>query len=389
MLVKESEIIYANKGNSGLYIHIPFCTIRCRYCDFYSQTNSNLISNYIDALIAEIESRKLIWQGEKFQTVYFGGGTPSYLSSENIYIISQYLKKSFDITPDAEWTIELNPEGVSKSYIDALHQMNFNRISMGVQSFSNNMLQNLGRIHDAERVLIALDIIRQSKFTNISIDLMFGLPKQTIAVWKQTLKIAFEQNVEHLSAYLLSLEPNTAMYKDVDAGRIILPNDDLVLEQYEILCKMAFENGFEHYEISNYAKPNCHSQHNSLYWSGAAYLGLGASAHSFNGKNYRAWNVSNIDKYIKDNLNGINSQEGEDLDLLERLNDIIITRLRTTLGIDIDIIEKEFGEHYANKIVSKAKKFCLDGKMGCSVNKIWIKEKHFITSDAIIRQIIF
>jgi len=315
---------------TGLYIHIPFCSSRCVYCGFYSTTRIELRQAYVDALCREIEMRTA---GMIFDTVYLGGGTPSLLTIEQLQQIFHYINK----VDGAEITIEVNPDDVTAEYAQALRQMPVNRISMGAQTFNNERLCFLHRRHTAKQVQQAVKALRQAGFKNISIDLMYGFPNQTLEEWKKDIEEAISLDVEHISTYSLMYEEGTSLYNLLKQGKVYKINEELEREMYYTLIDCLETAGYEHYEISNFARPGYRSRHNSSYWHGIPYIGIGAGAHSFN-ISTRSWNIANIHQYMAGINEGKRIYESEEIDENTRYNDAITVSLRTSEGLALSAI---------------------------------------------------
>ena len=281
---------------AGIYIHIPFCKSKCGYCGFYSLPSLKLKDRFLEALKTEIVERKDYLHDETINTLYFGGGTPSLLSTEEIEGILHLINTHYPLTENPEITLEANPDTLSLEYLQALRHIGINRLSIGIQSFFDNDLQYLGRKHDAHHAQQCLDWAKIAGFENISIDLIYGLPTSSAEQWNRNLDIFFAYDLPHLSAYALTLEPNSILTKQIELRKALPISDDDALRDYEILCRRAKENGYLHYEISNFCRRGMHSKHNASYWFGTPYLGLGPSAHSFDGTS-RQWNVSSVEKY--------------------------------------------------------------------------------------------
>lgn len=330
---------------AGIYIHIPFCKQRCTYCDFYKETGSsnNQIDTFVEALIQEIQLRKSYLSGDDISTVYFGGGTPSVLNLNQFKKIFNEIYNCFNVADDAEITMEANPDDLTEVYLKTLSPLPFNRLSIGIQSFNDAHLKKINRRHDAQQAKDAVINARKHGFKNISIDLIYALPGQTIDDWKYQLEEAFKLNVEHISAYGLTYEEGTALWKKRNKGLVKVTEDEVTLQMFDYMRLQMSEKGFESYEISNYAKPGFRSRHNSAYWQFVPYLGLGPSAHSFDGKS-RQWNISSIQKYIE----GISILkplfEKEVLSEQDFYNDYIMVSLRTSNGINLINLKNRFGE---------------------------------------------
>lgn len=353
---------------AGLYIHIPFCESRCIYCGFYSTTSLKLRDEYIDAVCREMQMRpisKALGNDEiAIETIYLGGGTPSQLSSEQLSHLFAAIEKNYPCqTDDMEITMECNPDDVTEDFCKTLQKLPINRISMGAQTFSNQRLRFLHRRHNAEEVRTAVQRLRSIGIPNISIDLMFGFPNETLEDWKNDIREAIGLGVEHISAYSLMYEEGTALYKMLESEKIEEIDEELSRHMYDTLIDMLTEAGYEQYEISNFARPGYRSRHNSSYWHEVPYIGLGAAAHSYkraiteSGKMEvtRSWNIENLSEYIESIQKGELPSEEEHLDLSTRYNDMITTALRTKDGIDLEKMKKEFGEELHHRLLSEAK----------------------------------
>ena len=373
----------------GLYLHIPFCKKRCLYCAFYSTTLHSLQGKYVDALCNELQQRRSYIKEESISTIYFGGGTPSLLTGEQISKILTTIRSNYAIVPDAEITIECNPDDITPPYLAMLKANGFNRISMGVQSLDNNQLQRLGRRHTAQKAKKAFALARAAGFNNISIDLMFALPGSTTAEWQHTLQSAIALQPEHISAYNLTYEDGTPLSRALQAGEITEATEEENLRQFNTLITELKKAGYRHYEISNFALPGRESRHNSSYWNDTPYLGCGAGAHSYNGT-ARGWNVSDINKYIK----GINNREPvfeiEELTLQERYNDTVLTRLRTADGLPTEWVKERFGDTLYNYMMRAARKEIAAGNLQSTADgQLTLTEKGIFVSDAVMRELIY
>jgi oxygen-independent coproporphyrinogen-3 oxidase len=360
---------------AGLYIHIPFCHSKCYYCDFYSTPNRAAVTQVVDTIIAEAEARKAEI-AEPFKTVYIGGGTPSILPIEDL---QRLLHLPLDLSQVIETTIEVNPEDVTLDRAEQWRNIGVNRISMGIQSFDDDQLKAIGRRHTAQDALAAVDNLRRAGIQNISCDLIYGLPGQSVESWHKSLTQLLELGLPHFSAYCLSYEPGTRLYASRQAGKVQEADDVTITQMYEVLMMEAQRFGYLHYEISNFCKPDCHSRHNSSYWDDTPYLGLGASAHSFDGK-VRRFNPSNIQKYIAT----IPSFEVEDESLIDRTNDLIITGLRTSQGLDVNRIS----DLYRAEVLAAAKPYLATGQLMRRADRLIIPEKTWLIADAIMRDLI-
>lgn len=327
---------------AGLYIHVPFCAKRCLYCDFFSNTEMKYKEPYVTALIRELEIRKDYIGNEPLETIYFGGGTPSQLQATDFERIFDAIQRLFDTSGCKEVTLEANPDDMTPEYVTGLRRFPFNRISMGVQSFKAEDLRFLNRRHDREQALRAVELCKENGLANISIDLIYGLPGQTLKEWESNLDVAIRLDIPHISAYHLIYEEGTALYKLKEAGKISPVEEEVSVSLFTSLIDRLTANGYLHYEISNFARPGMIARHNSSYWTGKKYLGTGPSAHSYNGES-RQWNVSSLPAYIRGIESGSPEIEVEELDINTRYNDFIITGLRTMWGVNLTEIQGQFG----------------------------------------------
>lgn len=344
---------------AGIYIHIPFCKQRCIYCDFYSTTSQEKENRYIEAVCTELELRKQSLP-DPVHTIYIGGGTPSLLNPASVKQLKECMDRNYRVMPDLEFTVEANPDDISPEWLEAMSRTGVNRISMGVQTFHDGHLKLLRRRHNSERAIQAVHLCQEHGFRNISIDLIYGLPEQTLEEWKADVAQAIALNVQHLSAYAMIYEENTALWRMREQNKVQEADEELSLSMFEYLITELKNNGFEHYEISNFGLPGFHSRHNSSYWNDTPYLGCGASAHSFIGME-RMYNTANIDQYIKDitrcreeNLPYKEVCHCEVLDRYEHYNDRIITGLRTAAGLDLEKLEQDFGTELKNYCLKMA-----------------------------------
>ena len=367
----------------GIYIHIPFCKSRCIYCDFFTSTNESEMDTYVQALCKEIVLRKEELANDFVKTIYFGGGTPSRLNKNHFLQIFETVTANYNLSNEMEITIEANPDDLSHKYVDMLRELPFNRISIGIQSFDDQELKFLSRRHDSNGAIEAVRYCQEKGFNNISIDLMYGLPNQTLTIWKRNLQQAIDLNIQHISAYHLIYEEKTRLYSLLQAGKVNPVDDDCSLEMFGTLIDTLTRAGFEHYEISAFAKQGFISQHNSSYWTGLKYLGLGPSAHSFDGE-HRWWNVSSLPKYIA----GINSLspniEKEDIDLTTKYNEYIITGLRTAWGIDLDVLKTNFGDELYAYFLQNAQRYFNLNYLKKEETTITLTKKGIFISDGIM-----
>ncbi len=326
---------------AGIYVHIPFCRKRCSYCDFhFSTTFSKYRGELISAINREIELRKNELNAS-IETIYFGGGTPSLLTKEELSSILETIHQSFDFKKDVEITLEVNPEDVTEKTTSYWKNLGVNRISIGLQSFKESDLKWMNRAHDLDQGFYAVELLKKQGFKNISVDLIYGLPGLTLKEWEQHLCQVIALDIQHISAYCLTVEKRTALNHFVKTGKLKTPSDDTQSEQFTLMLRILAQNGFLQYEISNFAKPEFESKHNSSYWQNKPYLGVGPSAHSFDGET-RRWNVSNNTYYYKNVGKNDSWFEAEILTKHDQWNELFLTGLRTTWGVS-KITLTEFG----------------------------------------------
>ncbi|MDD4489560.1 MAG: radical SAM family heme chaperone HemW [Paludibacter sp.] len=370
---------------AGIYIHIPFCKQRCTYCDFYKETESaNIqIDVFVDTLINEIQLRKSYLHNENISTVYFGGGTPSILNLNQLKKIFKEIYGNFDVDDDAEITMEANPDDLSIAYFDSLSSLPFNRLSIGVQSFNNYHLKLINRRHDALQAKQAVENARKFGFSNISVDLIYALPGQTLDDWKNQLDEAFKLDIEHISAYGLTYEEGTLLWKQRNKGLVQVVEDEVTLEMFDYMRLKMNENGFDAYEISNYAKPGFRSRHNSAYWQFVPYIGLGPSAHSFDGRS-RQWNIASVNEYIHRLPVNEPYNEKEILNEQDFYNDFIMVSLRTSEGIDLIKLKNKFGQEIYNFCMQNTDNQIKYGNLLNENNKLILTEKGIHLANQVI-----
>ena len=368
---------------AGLYIHIPFCRSRCFYCDFFSSTSLDLRGVYVDALCEELIARRDFIGGGCFDSVYFGGGTPSLLCADDFKRIFDVVEEFYGISPNAEITLEGNPDDLGVDFFNMLKGLPFNRISIGVQSFKDDDLRRLGRRHSGGVAKGVVGLCREYGFDNVSIDLMYGLPFQGIDDWERNLDIALELNPAHISAYLLTYEPGTVLSRQLERGIVPPVDEDLCLSFFDLLVSKLGGGGYTQYEISNFARDGLFSRHNSSYWLGVPYLGIGASAHSFNGV-FRVRNVSSLGGYLK----GDRIAEEEFIDVCTGFNDYIVTRLRTMWGIDLGVVERLFGRGYRVYCEKGCSRFIEGGLLSRSGDIIRLTHRGMFLSDGIMSDLL-
>ena len=373
---------------AGIYIHIPFCKRRCIYCDFFSTTRSEEKPTYVHALCQELEMRKDYLEGEEIETIYLGGGTPSQLSEDELKEIFTYIYKVYCVSPDAEITLEANPDDLTPEYVAMLRQLPINRISMGIQTFQKETLKLLHRRHTAQQAIETFKRCREAGFQNISIDLMYGFPGETLNTWKEDLQQAIALHPEHISAYHLIYEEGTALWKLREQHQVEEADEDLSLTLFSTLIDELTTAGYLHYEISNFCLPGLHSRHNSSYWTGKKYLGCGPSAHSFNGCS-RQWNVASLEKYIRGIQEGEPDFEIEELDLYTRYNDFVITSIRTCWGMSLSRLRSEYGEELYRYCLRMAKPHLDEGVLEISDDVLKLTRKGIFISDGIMSDLLY
>lgn len=353
-----------------MYVHIPFCHAKCAYCDFFSTPRMELAREVADGIVAEYHARIVELGEEAVATVYFGGGTPSALAPELLERICRELPMGAAI----ERTIEVNPEDVNPQSCARWVALGFNRVSMGVQSLVDEELKAVGRRHSADEALRAIDVLRSAGFANISCDLIYGLPGQSIESWEYSLQRLLATGVEHLSAYSLGYEPGTRLTAMLQAGKIEATADDIVAEMYALLCRETHTAGMEHYEISNFARHGYRSRHNSAYWTSTPYLGLGPGAHSCDARGLRRAGPANIARWLREGA------QPEEENATEKLNDRIITGLRTAEGLDLSTMATTD----AAALLGRARKYMKTGHVRYEAEHLRIPEEHWIVSDGIM-----
>ena len=393
---------------AGIYIHIPFCKSKCGYCGFYSLPSTKLKDRFLEALKQEIVQRKDYLSPspiccvanatpKAINTIYFGGGTPSLLGTNEIGDLLHLINTTYSVANEHEITLEANPDTLSLEYLEDLRNLGINRLSIGIQSFFDNDLQYLGRKHNAEHARQCLDWAKQVGFENISIDLIYGLPTSNAEQWNRNLDIFFSYNLPHLSAYALTLEPNAILTKQIELGKAQLINEEDALRDYEILCSRAAENGYLHYEISNFCRRGMHSKHNASYWFGTPYLGLGPSAHSFDGTS-RQWNVSNVEDYCDALLSpGRNSgacppvgkalKEKELLSPEQQYDEYVMLRLRTHWGIDLKWLKREMSERFSDYCQQQALPLIAQGRLTQTREFLHLTDRQMLFADGVAEEL--
>lgn len=341
---------------AGIYLHIPFCKKACHYCDFHFSTSAKYKDEMLNALRNEIKLRRQYLGNEKIETIYFGGGTPSVLNSEDIHALIGEITSTFDVYDHAEITLEANPDDLHAQKVKELRQTPVNRFSIGVQSFYEEDLKWMNRAHNSTEAESSVKRVQDAGFENITVDLIYGFPLLSNIKWEQNIQKLLELGIPHISSYSMTVEPKTALAMFIAKGKEKAMNENQSSEQFMTLINRLTEAGFEHYEISNFAKPGMYSKHNSNYWEGVNYLGIGPSAHSFNGES-RQWNIANNHRYISEIQENKIPAELEFLTPENRINEYIMTSLRTSKGMDLDLIAEKFGTEYSNRIQKELEVF--------------------------------
>ncbi len=379
---------------SGIYIHIPFCKQACHYCDFHFSTSLKKKDELIHALGKELQLRKDEFKNQKVETIYFGGGTPSLLAIEDLRFLISEVYKNYEVCKNPEITIEANPDDLiknavissevempSRSVFEDYKTIGINRLSIGIQSFFEEDLKLMNRAHNAEEAKNCLQEATRH-FDNISVDLIYGIPGLTHERWIENIETALSFNIPHISSYALTVEPKTALDTFIKKGIIENVDDDLAQEQFHLLVETLESNGFIHYELSNFGKPDFFSKNNSAYWQGKKYLGIGPSAHSFNGTE-RGWNVRNNSKYIKSLAQDILPIETEILSTTDKYNEYVMTGLRTIWGVSLEKIETDFGLNYKKYLLEQSQKHINEHLLYLDDGKLLITKKGKFLSDGI------
>ena len=398
---------------AGLYLHIPFCNSKCGYCGFYSLPSLKLKDSFLEALKTEIVARKDYLLDETVHTIYLGGGTPSLLTVDEICELLQLININYSVDENAEITLEATPDTLSLDYLQGLRKIGINRMSIGIQSFFDNDLHYLSRRHDSNHARQCLDWAKQAGFTNISIDLIYGLLTSNAEQWNRNLDIFFEYDLPHLSAYALTLEPNSILTKQIEQKKMLPVNENDALRDYDILCHRAKENGYLHYEISNFCRRGMHSRHNASYWFGTPYLGFGPSAHSFDGAS-RQWNVASVEQYTAASHHCEEArrsnpecswfrlprfthndakrveqivQEKEQLTPYQIYNEYVMLRLRTHWGIDLKYMKREMGERFSTYCEQHAQPLIAQGKLSQTREFLYLDDEQMLFADGMAEEL--
>ncbi len=366
---------------SGIYIHIPFCKQACHYCDFHFSTSMKKKEEMVLALEKELEFRKNESQNEIIETIYFGGGTPSILTIDDLQFLIDTVYKHYKVVENPEITLEANPDDLDEETILQYANSPINRLSIGVQSFFEDDLKLMNRAHNSAEAKKCLKFATQH-FENISIDLIYGMPNMSNEKWMKNIETALGYNISHISSYALTVEPKTTLHKMIKSGNIPTLDDDVAQQHFHILIDKLQENGFLHYELSNFGKPNYFSKNNTAYWLGKKYIGIGPSAHSFNGES-RSWNVANNSLYLKSIAENKLPSESETLSKTDQYNEYIMTGLRTIWGVSLEKVKTEFGSSYLDYLLQQAEKYISDNLLEVENNILITTKKGKFLCDGI------
>jgi oxygen-independent coproporphyrinogen-3 oxidase len=370
---------------AGIYIHVPFCRKPCNYCDFYHIISHENNAGFVKALLKEAVLRKDYIENETVSTIYLGGGTPSVLALNDLENILSVIRNEYKVEPDPEITMELNPDDVNPEYMNGIRDLGINRISLGIQSWRDSDLKFLNRRHDSAKARYALEEVFRAGFGNVTIDLIYGIPGMSLGDWESNLDYSLGFDIKHLSAYHLTIEKGTVFGKMLEKGLITEIDEEESTAQFNTLIRKTAEAGFIHYEISNFARPGYFSKHNSNYWKQVSYLGLGPSAHSFNGYS-RQWNKSDLRGYIKAIELGSILSESEELDNRTKFNEYIMTSLRTMWGIDLEYVERTFEKEGVDYVINTSDKFRKYGLMRQENSSLVLTDQGKMISDNIIAE---
>ncbi|MAW20891.1 MAG: coproporphyrinogen III oxidase [Flavobacteriales bacterium] len=367
---------------ASIYIHIPYCKQQCNYCNFHFRISQKDKTEMINCMKKEITQRADYLDSKELETIYFGGGTPSILSVSEIKELLTTINIHYSINNKTEITLECNPDDISTKKLIALKKNGINRLSIGVQSFHDKDLEFMNRSHNSKEAINCIKIAKKVGFKNITIDLMYGLPNQSLRDWQKSLNIMFKLDIPHFSAYALTIEPKTALYNLVKKKKVKILSDEKTISQFNLLQEKAMKNEFVHYEISNFGKKDFFSTHNIGYWENKHYLGIGPSAHSFNGSS-RSWNVSSNKEYISALINKSTYFQTETLSKEQQYNEYIFTSLRTVWGVDLSIIQQKFNKKIASYFICEIEKWCARKYISINKNKYTLTKEGKAFADAI------
>jgi oxygen-independent coproporphyrinogen-3 oxidase len=366
---------------AGVYIHIPFCKRLCAYCDFYKSVHLSYLEEVVAAMHRELSERRGYLRDQRIETLYFGGGTPSLLSVEQLAGLKRRVEELFDCSHLGEVTLEANPDDLTAPYLEGLRKAGFNRLSIGVQSFDDEELRWMNRRHTAQRAEEAVREARAAGFENLTLDLIFGVPGFGEEVLRRNLERVLALEPEHISAYHLTIEPDTALGRKEARGELCAVEESISEREYALVHETLTRAGYDHYEISNYARPGFRSRHNSSYWRGAQYLGIGVGAHSYNG-NKRRWSQQTVGEYCLSR-----EYEVDELTARDHLNEYIMTSLRCVEGLDMAQIEERFGEEHSARILAASERWIASGDIVVGDSHLKIPAHRFLISDAIIESL--
>lgn len=365
-----------------IYIHVPFCASRCIYCDFYSTVmDEQTKAQYVATVCQELVERTSYLPNREIRTLYFGGGTPSQLSIAQIAQILQCIQSTYKVDNNAEITLEANPDDITPDFATQLVGLGINRVSLGVQSFDDGILKLLNRRHSAQQAQTAVERLNAADIHNVSIDLIYGLPQQSPQSFSADLETAFSLPIKHLSSYALSIEANTPLAQKVQAGKLVVADEEMCVKEYEMLMEQAMQHGFVHYEISNFALPGYESKHNSGYWDGTPYLGVGPGAHSYDGKN-RRYNTPNLKAYVASK--GCPMHQTEQLSLSEQFDELIFISLRTSKGLSLKKVQDLYPQQWYNDLMRTAQKYIATNQLILQNKTLRISKQSIMVSDDIM-----
>lgn len=366
-----------------IYIHIPFCKQKCSYCNFHFSTSLNFKDEMLDAMKKEIFLRKDELQNKNLQSLYFGGGTPSVLSADEIKSLIDEVLKHFSFNNDIEITLEANPDDLNSQFLKGLSDSPVNRLSIGTQSFFDEDLKLMNRAHNASEAEGSIKRAQDFGFENLSIDLIYGSPTSNLEIWKENLNKTIALEIPHISSYALTVEPKTALENWVSKGKVSNPKEEEQNREFYYMIDFLKDHGFDHYEVSNFAKEGFYSRHNSAYWKYQEYLGIGPSAHSYNGNDVRSWNIANNQQYIKKLNSNILAKETEILSQNDQFNEMIMIGLRTIWGVDLDSLNQKFSENILDKFNKEIQYKIEEGILKIENKHLKIPEKHWFMADGI------
>ena len=366
-----------------IYIHIPFCKQKCSYCNFHFSTSLNFKDEMLDAMKKEIFLRKDELQNKNLQSLYFGGGTPSVLSADEIKSLIDEVLKHFNFNNDIEITLEANPDDLNSQFLKGLASSPVNRLSIGTQSFFDEDLKLMNRAHNASEAEGSIKRAQDFGFENLSIDLIYGSPTSNLEIWKENLSKTIALEVPHISSYALTVEPKTALENWISKGKVSNPKEEEQNREFYYMIDFLKDHGFNHYEVSNFAKEGFYSRHNSAYWKYQEYLGIGPSAHSYNGNDVRSWNVANNQQYIKKLNSNILAKETEILSQQDQFNEMIMIGLRTIWGVDLTSLNQKFLPNILDKFNKEIQHKIEEGILKIENNHLKIPEKHWFMADGI------